>query len=82
MRTDPIVYRKLIARIALLGLTRREVARQLGISYSTLHNKLCAITPFTLDEAIQLKRMLALPGALEDSFQRFDRTKELPDDLQ
>lgn len=82
MRTDPIVYRKLVARIALLGLTRREVAQQLGVSYGTLHNKLCAITPFTLDEAIHLKKLLALPGALEDCFQRFDRAKEPFNDLQ
>ena len=32
MRTDSIVYRKLVARIALLGLTRREVADRLGVS--------------------------------------------------
>ena len=76
MRTDSIVYRKLVARIALLGLTRREVADQLGVSYGTLHNKLCAVTPFTLDEAIRLKQMLAIPGPLEDAFQPYPE-KEL-----
>ena len=75
MRTDSIVYRKLVARIALLGLTRREVADQLGVSYGTLHNKLCAITPFTLNEAIQIKAMLGLPGPLEDAFERYDQKK-------
>lgn len=75
MRTDSIVYRKLVARIALLGLTRREVADQLGVSYGTLHNKLCAITPFTLNEAIQIKAMLAMPGTLEDAFERYDGKK-------
>ncbi len=72
MRTDSIVYRKVVARIALLGLTRREVADRLGISYGTLHNKLCAITPFTLTEAIQIKQILGMPGSLEDSFERYD----------
>ena len=75
MRTDTIVYRKLVARIALLGLTRREVADQLGVSYGTLHNKLCAITPFTLNEAIQIKAMLDLPGSLEEAFERYDQKK-------
>ena len=72
MRSDSIVYRKLVARIALLGLTRREVADRLGITYGTLHNKLCAITPFTLNEAIQIKTLLSMPGTLEEAFQRFD----------
>jgi len=72
MRSDTIVYRKLVARIALLGLTRREVADRLGITYGTLHNKLCAITPFTLNEAIQIKALLSIPGTLEDAFQRCD----------
>ncbi len=75
MRTDSIVYRKVVARIALLGLTRREVADRLGVSYGTLHNKLCAITPFTLNEAIQIKAMLAMPGALEEAFERYDLKK-------
>ena len=75
MRTDSIVYRKLVARIALLGLTRREVADQLGVSYGTLHNKLCAITPFTLNEAIQIKTMLAMPGTLEEVFERYDQKR-------
>ena len=75
MRTDSIVYRKLVARIALLGLTRRQVADQLGVSYGTLHNKLCAITPFTLNEAIQIKTMLAMPGTLEEAFQRYDEPR-------
>ena len=75
MRTDSIVYRKLVARIALLGLTRREVADRLGVSYGTLHNKLCAITPFTLNEAMQIKQLLAMPGTLEDAFERCDVKK-------
>ena len=72
MRTDSIVYRKVVARIALLGLTRREVADRLGVSYGTLHNKLCAITPFTLNEAIEIKQLLSMPGSLEDAFERCD----------
>ena len=76
MTTDNIVYRKIVARIALLGLTRREVAEQMGVSYGTLHNKLCAVTPFTLDEAIRLKQLLAMPGSLEDGFERYGRPKK------
>lgn len=69
---DTIIYRKIVARAALLGITRREVADRLGVSYGTLHNKLCGITPFTLNEAIELKNMLAMPGTVEDAFERYD----------
>ncbi len=75
MRTDSIIFRKIVARIALLGLTRRQVADQLMVSYGTLHNKLCGITPFTLDEAIALKNLLNIPGSLEDAFEKVDPRK-------
>ena len=72
MRTDSVVYRKLVARIAMLGLSRREVADHLGVTYGTLHNKLCAHTPFTLNEAISLRRLLGLNEPLEELFRRAD----------
>ncbi len=75
MQSETIVYRKLLARIALLGLTRREVADRMGVSYGTLHNKLCAITPFTLNEALQLKELLGYPGPVEEVFVRCDEEK-------
>lgn len=73
MKTDFVVYRKISARIALLGLTQRDVAEMMGLSYGTLHNKLCKLTPFTLDEAIQLKQLLGISGSLEDAFERYDK---------
>lgn len=75
MKTDNIVYRMVVARIALLGLTRREVAERLGVSYGTLHNKLCAITPFTLDEALALKTLLGVTEPIETMFRRVDEGK-------
>ena len=71
--SDAIIYRKIVARIDLLGLTRHDVADKLGISYGTLHNKLCGITPFTLDEAIAVKTMLSIPGTLEDAFEKWSK---------
>lgn len=75
MKTDNIVYRMVVARIALLGLTRREVAERLGVSYGTLHNKLCACTPFTLDEALALKTLLGVTEPIETMFRRVDEGK-------
>ena len=69
MSTEGVVYRKLTTRISLMGLSRREVAQRLGICYGTFRNKLCAVTPFTLDEAIRLKQILAFHGPLEEVFE-------------
>lgn len=70
-----IVYRKIAARILEQGMTRREVADMLGITYGTLLNKLCAVTAFTLPEAIQIKQILQMDGALEDCFARCDNNQ-------
>lgn len=74
MNTDNIQYRGIVARLALLGLTKKELADRLGISYGTLHNKLCHVTPFTLDECLQIKQILGLPE-IESAFKRFDEIK-------
>ena len=50
MHTESIIYRRVTARLAELGMHRRELADILGVSYGTLHNKLCGITPWTWNE--------------------------------
>lgn len=77
MRTDSIVYRKITGRIAEMGLTRRDVADQLGVSYGTLHNKLCAITPFMWDEVRTLAVMLRFTS-LEQMMVRSDQEHKIP----
>ena len=75
MRTDSIVYRRIAGRIAELGLTRRDVADQLGVSYGTLHNKLCAITPFLWDEVRTLAALLHL-DSLDKMMMRSDQDRK------
>lgn len=72
MKSNKIIYRKLAARIALLGLRKNEVARLLGISASTLHNKLCGVTEFTLTEVLALKKMLCMTSSIEEAFERYE----------
>lgn len=74
MRTDSIVYRRITGRIAELGLTRRDVADQLGVSYGTLHNKLCAITPFLWDEVRTLALLLHF-DSLDKMMMRSDQDR-------
>lgn len=72
MKTNRIVYRKLAARMALMDLKKIDVARLLGVSTSTLHNKLCGITEFTLSEVLLLKRMLCITSSIEEAFERYE----------
>lgn len=77
MRNDGIVYRKITARIAEMGFTRRDVADQLGVSYGTLHNKLCAITPFLWDEVRTLAVLLHF-DSLDRMMTRYDQEHKPP----
>ena len=74
MKMDSIVYRKIYAQITLLGLHRHDVAAKLGVSDGTLYNKLCGRTPFTLDEALKIKQILAIPSTIEEAFERYERS--------
>ena len=72
MENSKIVYRKLAARMALLGVKKTEVARRLGMSYSSLHNKLRGTTEFTLSEVLTLKDLLCLSTPIEDAFEKYE----------
>jgi len=68
---DTVVYKAIVGRIAMLGMHRKDVAEKLNITYGTLHNKLCGITPFTLPEAFQLMELLGLSD-INAAFRRFE----------
>ena len=72
MKSSRIIYRKLAARMALLDLKKTEMAQLLGMSYSSLHNKMCGVTEFTLDEALQIRRLLCLSCPLEEAFEKYE----------
>ena len=70
MKTKKMLYRNLAARMALLGINRGELSHLMGVNYSTLENKLRGKTAFTLDQAVQIKRILRCTAPLEDLFAR------------
>lgn len=53
-------YSKLYGRMAEMGITREELARQLEISRSTLYSKLTSRTEFTQDEIRRCVEILRL----------------------
>ena len=67
-----IVYRKVAARMTLMDLKQTEVARMLGISYSSLHNKLCGVSDFSFAEVLRLKQILCITGPVEEAFERYE----------
>ena len=72
MKCGKIVYRKVLARMALMDMNKREVARRIGMCYSSFQNKLCGTSDFTLQQAMAIKRLLNFDETLEEIFVRCD----------
>ncbi len=62
------MYKRIEAHLILTGMTKRELAAQLGISYNTLLLKLKGISSFTLDEALKIKNILQATESIEELF--------------
>jgi len=62
------MYKLIEARLVLLGMTKKELARALGISYNTLLLKLRGESSFTLDEALEVKRLIRASESVEELF--------------
>ena len=65
-----IPYRLLLARMSLSGLRSSDVAERLGISFSTMRNKIKGVAPFTLEEAIRIRQILETDERLEVLFEK------------
>lgn len=73
------MYKRIEAQIVLIGLSKSEIAKLLGISYNTLILKLNGMSKFTLDEALLLKKILRTDMAIEILFQKeLHTSKNIP----
>ena len=61
-------YPILQAQMAIRGMTRQVLAEQIRISYVSMNRKMAGLTPFTLDEAVRIKKALGTETALEELF--------------
>ncbi len=61
-------YPILQAQMVIRGMTRRDLAEQIHISYVSMNRKMAGMTPFTLDEAIRNREALGTETALEKLF--------------
>lgn len=64
------MYKRVEAQIILSGMSKKEIAQCLGISYNTLNLKLSGKSSFSLDEAMEIKRILQAEDAVERLFEK------------
>lgn len=64
------MYKRIEAQIILSGISRKELAQALGMSYNTLNLKLNGKRDFSLAEAIQTKRLLNAKESVEMLFDK------------
>lgn len=69
------MYRNLEAEIARNGFTKKELADKLGMRYATLVDKLNGKYPFYLEQALQIKEVVAPDCELEYLFTKIERVK-------
>ncbi len=65
-----MLYKRLMAQMALRGMTNQALAKQIGMLYETLCRKMRGESCFTLDEAILIKAALTCTEPLETLFER------------
>lgn len=64
------MYKRIEAQMVLLGITKKELACKLGLSYNTLLAKLRGERDFTLNEAWKVKELLNLREPIEILFKQ------------
>ena len=69
----PIIYRKIAGLLEEMGYSRKSMADYLGVSYGTLHNKLCKITPITWDEVQKIADYLGWDKPISDLMKEYPR---------
>lgn len=62
------MFRNIEIIIFQKGLSKREIAQKLGMTYNTLLLKLSGKATFTLDEALKLKEILGSSLSIEELF--------------
>lgn len=64
------MFRRIEAQLAYIGITKKELAQDVGIGYNTLLQKLSGASPFSLDEALKIKEAIKSNESIETLFER------------
>ena len=65
------MYRVLESKIAYKGISKRQMAEDIGMNYNTLLAKMSGKSKFTLDEAVGIKNYLQEETSIEELFKNF-----------
>lgn len=66
------MFKHLLGQIVEAGLTREYIANELGISPSSLSNKLTGKTEFRISECCKIKNILNYENSLDELFQKLN----------
>ena len=62
------MYKKLETQIAYRGISKKQLAVDINMKYSTFLEKMSGKSKFTLDEAVRIKEYLQEDIAIEELF--------------
>ena len=65
------MYRVLESKIAYKGISKRQMAEDIGMNYNTLLAIMSGKSKFTLDEAVGIKNYLQEDTSIEELFKNF-----------
>ncbi len=65
---ETVKYPTLVKEMAVRKIKRGDLAQAAGISGKTFYNKMNGNTPFTLDEALAIKKAFFMHMTLEELF--------------
>ena len=63
------MYKLIESKMALIGMTKKQLAQEMRIGYNTLLAKFKHESQFSLDEAIEIKRIINASESIEVLFE-------------
>ncbi|MVB11361.1 hypothetical protein CAFE_20750 [Caprobacter fermentans] len=63
------MYKLLESKMTFVGMTKKQLAQEMGLGYNTLLAKFKHESSFSLDEAAEIKRIVDAPESIEVLFE-------------
>jgi putative transcriptional regulator len=64
-----VMYRELLGEMVKKSITKKQLAKNIGVSEKTLFNKLNGKTDFTWNEVKKIRKIVSPSSSLEELFQ-------------
>lgn len=64
------MYKRVEGQMVIAGISKKILAQKLGIGYTTLLQKMNGSSAFTLDEALEIKKIINSTEPIEMLFNR------------